>query len=120
MTVTPPAVSPRSLGEAYAVMAGERHRPIAGGTDLMVQLSADVADPPEAICDLWRLDELRGVGYDGYEVSIGALTTFAELRHNTVIRARLPALVRARPQHAADDQQDQRRKDPEPDRQAAR
>ena len=95
MTVTPPAVSPRSLGEAYAVMAAERHRPIAGGTDLMVQLSADVADPPEAICDLCRLDELRGVGYDGYEVSIGALTTFAELRHNTVIRARLPALAEA-------------------------
>jgi CO/xanthine dehydrogenase FAD-binding subunit len=93
--VSPPVVSPSTLREALAILADRQHRPIAGGTDLMVQLTADVADPPEAVLDLWRLDELRGVGYDGYEVSIGSLTTFAELRRNTVIRARLPALAEA-------------------------
>lgn len=95
MTVTPPVVSPTTLAEAYALMAAGGYRPVAGGTDLMVQLAADVAEPPAAVVDLWRLDELRGVGYDGYEVTIGALTTFAELRHSTVIRARLPALAEA-------------------------
>jgi CO/xanthine dehydrogenase FAD-binding subunit len=95
VTVTPPVVSPTTLGEALAAMADGGARPVAGGTDLMVQLAADVAEPPGAVVDLWRLDELRGVGYDGYEVTIGALTTFAELRHSTVIRARLPALAEA-------------------------
>jgi CO/xanthine dehydrogenase FAD-binding subunit len=93
--VIPPVTSPATLAEACDVMADGRHRPIAGGTDLMVQLAADVAEPPEAIVDLWRIDELRGVGYDGYEVTVGALTTFSELRQSTVIRARLPALAEA-------------------------
>jgi xanthine dehydrogenase small subunit len=95
VTVTPPVASPTILVEAYGLMADRRHRPVAGGTDLMVQLAADVAEPPGAIVDLWHVDELRGIGYDGYEVSIGALTTFTELRHSTVIRARLPALAEA-------------------------
>jgi CO/xanthine dehydrogenase FAD-binding subunit len=93
--ITPPVVTPTTLAEAYALLASEPHRPIAGGTDLMVQLAAEVAEPPERIIDLWRLDELRGIEYDGYEVSIGALTTHAELRHSPVVRARLPALAEA-------------------------
>ena len=51
--------------------------------------------PPAAVLDLWRLGELRGVGYDGYDVAIGALTTWTELRHSPVVRARLPALAEA-------------------------
>jgi CO/xanthine dehydrogenase FAD-binding subunit len=61
----------------------------------MVQLEADTVEPPAAVIDLWRLDELRGIDYDGYEVAIGALTTYTELRHNPVVRARLPALAEA-------------------------
>ena len=95
MTPTPSVVTPRSLVEAYELLASDVHRPVAGGTDLMVQLAADVAEPPARIIDLWRLDELRGIDYDGYEVSIGALTTHTELRHSPVIRARLPALAEA-------------------------
>jgi len=79
----------------YRIMADGRHWPLAGGTDLMVQLEADVSEPPAAIVDIWRVAELRGVGYDGYDVSIGALTTWTELRHSPVIRARLPALAQA-------------------------
>ena len=95
MAVEPPVVSPTSLAEAYGLMRESEYRPIAGGTDLMVQLQADVAEPPDAVIDLWHLDELRGVDYDGYDVSIGALTTYTELRRSPVIRARLPALEEA-------------------------
>jgi xanthine dehydrogenase small subunit len=95
MTFDLHVVTPRTLAEAYALLAEAAHRPIAGGTDLMVQLAADVTEPPERVLDLWRLDELRGVAYDGYEVRIGALTTYTEVRHSPVIRARLPALEEA-------------------------
>lgn len=95
MSVEPPVVTPNTLAEAYALMAQGDYRPVAGGTDLMVQLEADIAEPPTAVLDLWRLDELRGVGYDGYDVSIGALTTYTELRASPVIGARLPALEEA-------------------------
>lgn len=95
MTVEPPVVTPASLTEAYELMARGDYQPIAGGTDLMVQLEADVAEPPAAVLNLWRLDALRGVGYDGYDVGIGALTTWTDLRESPVIGARLPALEEA-------------------------
>lgn len=95
MHAEPPVVSPATLPEALELMAAGGYRPLAGGTDLMVQLEADVIEPPAAVLDLWRLDELRGVAYDGYDVAIGALTTWTELRASTVIRARLPALAQA-------------------------
>lgn len=95
MGVEPPVVSPATLSDAYELLAGGGYRPLAGGTDLMVQLEADVAEPPAAVLDLWRLGDLRGVSTDGYEVAVGALTTYTELRHSPVISARLPALAEA-------------------------
>ncbi|CAN5568925.1 xanthine dehydrogenase family protein subunit M [soil metagenome] len=95
MTFDVSVETPRSLAHAYALLAEAAYRPIAGGTDLMVQLAADLAEPPARVLDLWRLDELRGIDYDGYEVSVGALTTYTHIRHSPVIRARLPALEEA-------------------------
>ncbi len=54
MGVEPPVVSPATLSEAFQLMATGAYRPMAGGTDLMVQLEADVAEPPAAVLDLWR------------------------------------------------------------------
>ena len=95
MMVEPPDVSPAALAEALSLRASGAYRPIAGGTDLMVQLAADVAEPPAAVLDLSRLAELKGITTDGYEVTVGALTTFTELRHSPLIAARLPALAEA-------------------------
>jgi xanthine dehydrogenase small subunit len=95
MAVEPPVVSPATLSEALALRTEGGWQPIAGGTDLMVQLEADVGEPPERILDLSRLDELRGVSTDGYDVSIGALTTYTELRQSPLVSARLRALSEA-------------------------
>ncbi len=95
MVVEPPVVSPATLSEALGLMATGEYRPLAGGTDLMVQLEADVVEPPAAVLDLSRLSELKGISTDGYDVTIGALTTYTELRHSPVLSARLPALVEA-------------------------
>jgi CO/xanthine dehydrogenase FAD-binding subunit len=93
MALEPPVVSPATLSEAFALRAEGGWRPLAGGTDLMVQLEADVAPAPARVLDLSRLGELKGVSTDGYDVTIGALTTYTELRHSPVISARLPALA---------------------------
>jgi CO/xanthine dehydrogenase FAD-binding subunit len=90
-----PVVSPTTLSGALELMSVGAYRPLAGGTDLMVQLEADVAEPPAAVLDLSRVNELKGVRTDGYEVSIGALTTYTELRGSPLIGARLPALAQA-------------------------
>jgi len=41
MPVEPPVSSPRTLGEAYSLLAGDAHRPVAGGTDLLVQITGE-------------------------------------------------------------------------------
>ena len=95
MPVEPPVTSPRQLDEAYAILAEGPVRPIAGGTDLMVALTGELGEPPARILDLWRLDALRGIALDGDAVSLGALTTYTEIRRSALCREHLPVLVEA-------------------------
>ena len=95
MPVEPPVTSPRLLADAYAMLADGPTRPIAGGTDLMVALTGELGEPPDRILDLWGLDELRGIGLDGDTITLGALTTYTEIRRSDVCREHLPVLVEA-------------------------
>ena len=95
MPVEPPVVSPRSLVEALDAVADGRTRPIAGGTDLMVALTGELGEPPERMVDLWGLDELRGIAVGSDVVTIGALTTYTEIRRSSVCREHSPVLVEA-------------------------
>lgn len=95
MPVEPPVASPRTLVDAYAALDEASAQPIAGGTDLMVALTGEIGEPPARVLDLWRLDELRGIVLDGDTVSLGALTTYTEIRRSAVCREHLPALVEA-------------------------
>ena len=93
--IEPPVVSPASLADAYRLLAESEHRPISGGTDLLVQLTGGLGPRPERLLDLWRLDELRGIEPDGDALSFGALTTYTEIRRSAACRDLLPALVDA-------------------------
>ena len=95
MPVEPPVVSPATLAEASAVLGEAAYRPIAGGSDLMVQITGELAPPPDRMLDLWALDELRGISLDGDSLVLGALTTFTEIRRSPLCREHLPALVQA-------------------------
>ena len=99
MPVEPPIETPDTLAEAYSILAGSTVDtpiiPIAGGTDVMVQITGEVGDPPERMIDLSRLAELRGIGVDGAQVVLGALTTYTEIRRSDLCREHLPTLVEA-------------------------
>jgi CO/xanthine dehydrogenase FAD-binding subunit len=95
MPVEPPVVSPRSLDDAYALLGEAAHRPIAGGTDVMVALTGEIGEPPERLIDLWHLDELRGIALNGDSLVLGALTTYTEIRGSGACREHLPGLVDA-------------------------
>jgi CO/xanthine dehydrogenase FAD-binding subunit len=95
MPIEPPVASPRTLPDAYAALDEAPAKPIAGGTDLMVALTGELGEPPARILDLWRLEELRGIVVEGDAVSIGALTTYTEIRRSAVCREHVPALVDA-------------------------
>jgi CO/xanthine dehydrogenase FAD-binding subunit len=95
MPVEPPIVTPRSLADAYVALAEAPHRPIAGGTDVMVQLTGELGPAPERMVDLWGLDELRGISLDDDALVLGALTTFTDIRRSPLCREVIPALVDA-------------------------
>ncbi len=88
---------PRDLQEAVAILAelGGRARPLAGGTDLMVEMREGRARP-EYLVDIKRLEELKGVtvSKDGV-IGIGALTTLRALERSSIVRERLPILYDA-------------------------
>jgi xanthine dehydrogenase small subunit len=93
--VEPPVISPRSLDEAFAAMAGSPHRPVAGGTDLLVQITGEIGEPPERVIDLWGLDELRGIAVEPEALVIGALATYTDIRRSHDVARHLPALADA-------------------------
>jgi xanthine dehydrogenase small subunit len=96
MAVEPPVESPRTLEEAYRLLAGSPGiRPIAGGTDAIVQLAGEIGEPPDGYLDLWRLNGLRGIALEPRALSIGALTTYTELRRSPLASEVAPALVEA-------------------------
>lgn len=66
------------LPAALAALASGTARPLAGGTDLMVQWTHG-AGPTAGIVDIWRVRELRYMRRDGEGVRVGALTTCTDL-----------------------------------------
>jgi len=95
MPVEPPVTTPRTLPEAYAFLVSDVYRPMAGGTDLMVQITGELGDQPERVLDLWQLDELRGIRVDDGALVVGALSTYTEIRRSPLVVEWLPALAEA-------------------------
>ena len=85
-------MQPQSLTEALSLLAqhAERARIVAGGTDVMVELSRGVR-PTETLIDITAVPGLRTIRLDEGVISLGGLTT-----HNDVIASAL-CRERARP-----------------------
>ena len=86
-------VRPTTLAEAYALLDAGGWRPIAGGTDIMVQLADDPSAADQALLDLTGIQELGGIRIDGDRLVVGATATFADLRRSELVRTHLPALA---------------------------
>jgi CO/xanthine dehydrogenase FAD-binding subunit len=95
MPFEPPVQSPRRLSDAYALLADAPWRPVAGGTDLLVQITGELGPPPDRALDIWGLEELRGIGVADGWLTLGALTTYTAIRRSSAVREHLPALAEA-------------------------
>ncbi len=93
--VEPPVTTPRTLPEAYGLLASDLYRPMAGGTDLMVQITGELGEAPDRVLDLWRLAELRGIRVEADALVVGALSTYTEIRRSPLVSEWLPALAEA-------------------------
>jgi CO/xanthine dehydrogenase FAD-binding subunit len=86
-------LQPSTWSEALAMKAAHPEAmPIAGGTDVMVEINLD-RHRPEAIMDLTRVSELAEWGTDGGLLRIGAGVTYARIINE--LGDRLPGLAMA-------------------------
>jgi CO/xanthine dehydrogenase FAD-binding subunit len=86
--------TPRSLDEALRIKSDHpAARPIAGGTDLLVELNFDRARP-EAILNLNEVPQLRGWSQEDGSVRLGAGLTYTEAMQPPLAEL-LPALAEA-------------------------
>jgi CO/xanthine dehydrogenase FAD-binding subunit len=88
--------TPRDLTETLDRMAKEPGvwKPFAGGTDLMVLLEAGKL-PHKKFLNIWNLAELRGIQTSADHVTLGALTTYTEVRRHEILAREFPLLCRA-------------------------
>jgi CO/xanthine dehydrogenase FAD-binding subunit len=88
--------TPRDLAATLERMASEPGvwRAFAGGTDLMVLLEAGKL-PHKKFLNIWNLQELRGIAVTAEHVTLGALTTYAEVQRHEIVAREFPLLCRA-------------------------
>src|SRR3989475_12003027 len=88
--------APKSLQGAVALLAGAtgETRVLAGGTDLLVQMRADVVDP-DLIVDIKKIPETRAITEDRGGWRIGAAVTGAELKEHPKLKQAWPGVIEA-------------------------
>jgi CO/xanthine dehydrogenase FAD-binding subunit len=88
--------APESLEGAVALLAGSsgEARVLAGGTDLLVQMRADVVDP-DLIVDIKKIKETRAVTEEKGGWRIGATVTGAELKEHPTLKKVWPGVIEA-------------------------
>lgn len=87
--------SPTSLTDAIALVApngdGE-HRPLAGGTDLLTLMKAEIVSPARLV-DIKRVVDLTDeIEITEQGITIGALASLAEIENNELIKEWCPVL----------------------------
>lgn len=89
-------IGPQSLAEALSVLDSEPDEwlPIAGGTDVMVVYETGKLQRRNLI-SIWNLPELRGIEIDLDSITVGALTTYTQIRRHPVLQAEFPLLCQA-------------------------
>jgi xanthine dehydrogenase YagS FAD-binding subunit len=82
-----------ALPQALAALA-DGAVAIAGGTELLNWMRLGIADA-DAVVDIGRLPELRGITVDGDVLRIGALATLNEIGESELVRTAAPVLAQA-------------------------
>ncbi len=88
--------SPDTLEAAAKLLAAEsgEARVLAGGTDLLVQMRAEVL-APVLVVDIKKVAETRTVKEEGGGFRVGSAVTGAELKEHAKLKAAWPGLVEA-------------------------
>jgi CO/xanthine dehydrogenase FAD-binding subunit len=85
---------PKTMGEALDMLAEPDVMPIAGGTNVIVDLRAG-KHYPLALVDITRLAGLRGIRREDDHLIIGGGTTISDLLRDPLIAGHAPTLAQA-------------------------
>jgi aerobic carbon-monoxide dehydrogenase medium subunit len=86
---------PSSVAEAIQLLAAnDGAKALAGGHSLIPALNLRLSEP-EALVDIGRLQELKGIRITGTNLMIGATNTHAEIAASAEVRTHAPALASA-------------------------
>jgi carbon-monoxide dehydrogenase medium subunit len=84
---------PSSLADASKALSGASDaKIIAGGMTLVPTMKQRLASPSDLV-DLAGIAELKGIKVEGSTVTIGAMTTHAEVAHSADVKKAIPALA---------------------------
>jgi carbon-monoxide dehydrogenase medium subunit len=88
--------APETLDAAVTLLNGEagQARPLAGGTDLLVQLRSGMVEP-DLVVDLKRIPALRQIAAVDGGFRVGAAVSGAELGEHAGLKAAWPGVVEA-------------------------
>ncbi len=91
-------LAPQSIDEAVRLLFehGESARPLAGGTDIVVQMKENATGFPYPgfLVGLSRVPEMRGIEFsESAGLRIGAAVTMAEIAESPIIRERYAAIA---------------------------
>jgi CO/xanthine dehydrogenase FAD-binding subunit len=89
-------IAPASAAEAVALLAenGDHARPLAGGTDLIVDLKHDAGNI-SLLVDVSCLPEFRGIETTDAGLRIGSMVTFGEIMASPICQEKMPEVVAA-------------------------
>ena len=89
-------LAPTTVTEAVIALAGHTGdcRVLAGGTDLLVRMKSDMADP-DTVIDIKRIDTMRQITKEGDNWRIGAAVSGAEMAEHAALVAEWPGVVEA-------------------------
>jgi xanthine dehydrogenase YagS FAD-binding subunit len=86
--------APAGLDETIALLGAAGARPLAGGTDLIPLIKADIL-APERLVSLRKAELPRGVEERDGALRLGALTTLSEIERHAAVQERAAALAEA-------------------------
>lgn len=95
--MTPPAYArPENLDEALLFLKnhGADTCPLAGGTDVMVDLRSGKLETPYLL-DISRLPDLQGIALSEEGLSVGAGTTISEIYASPLVAEHAPSLIKS-------------------------
>ncbi len=87
-----------SLADIFSLWsaAGPTAQLLAGGQSLLAALAFRLSEP-DALVDISRVADLKGISAEGENVRVGALTTHAELGRHDAVKTLVPLLHEAVP-----------------------